>query len=244
MTFAVYEASFLRSVLSPSSSQTPVGAPTLSLSLFPFTCSFSLPFALPNPPLRPPTTLDPWAMRGVSCTQLQPMSNKSTIQHHTITKSMAMAMHIHTNRMAIHTIKPRLLPSPIAQRHQRQQRSPLWSSVFPQCPYRTTNYRLETPRAVSCFYSTLLSNFGLFLHTRLDAFVHTPQGIGRWIIWYGLVVRLAWDVTAQYTSIPHAMWSWSQTRMGGKAARGRQENEEEMGRRLGRMQKTEGTRGE
>jgi hypothetical protein len=44
---------------------------------------------------------------------------------------------------------------------------------------------------------------------RLDAFVHPSQGAGRWIIWYCLVVRLAWDATPQYTFIPHAMWSWS-----------------------------------
>jgi hypothetical protein len=44
---------------------------------------------------------------------------------------------------------------------------------------------------------------------RLDTFVQPAQGSGGWIVWYCLVVRLAWDATAQYTFIPNAMWSWS-----------------------------------
>ena len=151
-------------------------------------------------------------MRGVSCTQLQPMSSKYTIHHPTTStvKSMAMVMPIHTKRTAIRIIKPRLLPSPIAQRHRRQPRNRSSSSVSPQSPYRTTNYRLATPRAVSVillsFCHIYCKRVDLSPH-RLDAFVHPSQGVGRWIIWYCLVVRLAWDATAQYTFIPHAMWS-------------------------------------
>jgi hypothetical protein len=150
-------------------------------------------------------------MRGVSCTQLHPMSNKSTIHRPTIISPIPMPT---PNRTVVRSIKHRPPPSPIAQRHQRQRRSRSWLSVSPQCLYRTTNCRLETPRAVSdslcCFYMFCLLHAGWLISLlRLDAFVHAPQGAGRWIIWYGLAVRLAWDVTAQYTFIPHAMRSWS-----------------------------------
>jgi hypothetical protein len=83
------------------------------------------------------------------------------------------------------------IPSVYIQNNQLQ----VGNSQSSQCLYAASTY------FVYCIWLISL--------LRLDAFVHTPQGAGRWIIWYGLVVRLAWDVTAQYTFIPHAMWSWS-----------------------------------
>jgi hypothetical protein len=59
--------------------------------------------------------------------------------------------------MAIRIIKAPLRPSPIAQRHQRQRRNRSWWLVSPRCPYRTTNCRLGTPRAVSVFHLSYIS---------------------------------------------------------------------------------------
>ena len=94
-------------------------------------------------------------MQGVSCTLSQPMSNKSIIHHITIMhKSTATTMH--TPQTLTHTTNHPLLPSLIAQRHRRQRRNRLSSLASPQCPYKTTVYRLATRRAVRV-YSFVIS---------------------------------------------------------------------------------------
>lgn len=84
------------------------------------------------------------------------------------------------------------------------------------------------------FFSLLLS---------INTLVHSSQGRRRWIVRNSVVVRLAWDLTPQYTSVRHAVRSGSASGVRQQATRSRQENEETMGRRLGRMQKTQGARG-
>lgn len=58
-----------------------------------------------------------------------------------------------------------------------------------------------------------------------------------------MVVRLAWDATAQYTLVRHAMRSWGAARICGQETGRRQEDEKGLGRRLGRVQEAQGARG-
>jgi hypothetical protein len=73
--------------------------------------------------------------------------------------------------------------------------------------------------------------------------VHTAQARRRWFIRHRLALRLAWTPPSEYTPLPDAVWRWRETRVGWKASRRRQEDEEAMGRRLGRVQKAQGARG-
>ena len=55
--------------------------------------------------------------------------------------------------------------------------------------------------------------------------------------------RLAFATASEYAVIPYAMWCRSQAGVGRKEIGSIEANEEEMGRGMGRMQETEGTRG-
>ena len=96
----------------------------------------------------------------------------------------------------------------------------------------------STPLSTSILFTFLLSFSPLSINTLL----HSSQGRRRWIVWNRLVVRLAWDLTPQYTLLRHAVRSRCSSGVRHQATRSRQENEETMGRRLGRVQKTQRTR--
>lgn len=86
-----------------------------------------------------------WAMRGVSCTQPHPMSNKYII-HRTTTQMETL---IHTQMELLITINTHSKPNPIAQRHRRQRRILSSSWVSPPCQSRITSSKSVTLRAVS-----------------------------------------------------------------------------------------------
>lgn len=118
------------------------------------------------------------------------------------------------------------------------RKNPSQSWPFPLLPSRTTSWSWVTLRAVSftlaiprstapcllVFLFPLFSLFPLLLSSsilisitstsfRLTALVYTAQSGGGWLIWNRMVMRLAWDATAQYTHVGHAVWSWSQARI-------------------------------
>lgn len=71
--------------------------------------------------------------------------------------------------------------------------------------------------------------------SRFGTIVYTAQGGRRWIFWHGMVMRLAWDATAQYTRVCHAMRARGEARIRGQEAGRRQEDEKDLGGRLGRV---------
>jgi hypothetical protein len=85
-------------------------------------------------------------------------------------------------------------------------------------------------------YHTLHRYHGpLICWSSFPSYVHTTQSRRRWLLWHGLVVRLAWDVTAQYTDVSYAVWSRRAAGIRGKEACCCEKDEEEMGRWLGRV---------
>lgn len=109
----------------------------------------------------------------------------------------------------------------------------------PACQFRTIASTLEAQKAVCS--NTLLNPSPLILPSRFHAFVHTTQGSGRWFVWDGLALRLAWDTTTKYTTLSNAVWGRCKTRVGRQAPGGSQAHEEEVGRRLGRVPETQRT---
>ena len=73
------------------------------------------------------------------------------------------------------------------------------------------------------------------LYSSINTFVHPTQSLGRWLVQYGVVMRLAWDLTPQYPIVSYAMWSRCQTGVGGEETGSRKEDEEKVGGRLERM---------
>lgn len=202
--------------------------------LFPFP-PFTLTFAhaLPLNDLQ-------WAMpvQVVSCTQsIQP--RVSTM--YTLDTRLPPTQPLHPHHA------PRRLNN-----HSRTQGSPSQSSQCLLSPSSTTSSSSATPGHVSStlklhphfFYSPpslFLSLFLLFLS--IHTFLHSSQGRRRRIVRNCVVVRLAWDPTPQYTAVRHAVRPGCACRVRRQATRSRQENEETMGRRLGRVQKTQRARG-
>lgn len=111
----------------------------------------------------------------------------------------------------------------------------------PACQFRTIASSLEAHKAVCSI--ALLNPSPLILPSRFDALVHTTQGSGRWLVWDGLALRLAYNTTTKYTALSNAVWRRCKTGVGRQAPGGRQAHEEEVGRRLGRVPETQGTRG-
>ena len=165
-------------------------------------------------------SLSPWAMLVVSCTQPQPMSTKAiihttspnypfqTVMHNTLSLQFTTNNHPHNHHHhhPCHHRPNDLLLIP----HRRKIASP----SLPFLPYQSsaTSSSSATPRVVSI----LLFIVCLFIHDvshrcRFHAFLHTPQGTWRWLLWHSLVVRLAWDLTPQYALVPHAVWCRSET---------------------------------
>lgn len=97
-------------------------------------------------------------------------------------------------------------------------------------PHALTRFHIFTP------------SFPLFLLS-INTLLHSSKGRRRWIIRNSVVVRLARDVTPKYTSVRHAVRSGCTSRVRQQASRSRKEDEETMGRRLGRVQKAQGARG-
>lgn len=48
---------------------------------------------------------------------------------------------------------------------------------------------------------------------RFNSLVHTPQGRRRRLLWHCLALRLAWDATAQYPDVRHAVRRWCTPRV-------------------------------
>jgi len=129
---------------------------------------------------------------------------------------------------------------PLPHEH-RSPRRLLLSSESPACQYRTIVSSLEAHKAVCSM--TLLNPSSLILPSRFDALVHTTQGSGRWLLWDGLALRLARNTPTKYTTLSNAAWRRGKTGVGRQTPGGSQAHEKEVGRRLGRVPETQGTRG-
>ena len=77
---------------------------------------------------------------------------------------------------------------------------------------------------------------------RLDTLLYTHQSLWRWFLCYGLALRLAWSPAPRYAHVDHAIRRRLTARVCEYASRRRQAHEQKVGRRLGRVQKAQGTR--
>jgi hypothetical protein len=165
---------------------------------------------------------------------------------------------MHSPRQAVSCTRPRPMSS-TSNNHLRNK--PLHLALAPRLPCpgstestsmaslrsrsRTTNlwWAMETPVRVPSHhhYVTLTSSHRIFHHS-ISTHIHPDQSRRRRLLWYRLARRLAWDPTPEYTVIRHATQRRRSTRICGQASGGRQTNEEDVVR-LGRMQVSQGARG-
>jgi hypothetical protein len=144
-------------------------------------------------------------------------------------------------------LPPHVRPQPNNHSRTPENRSPSLPCL--PSPSSTTSSSSETPEHVSSHPQNPLTISLLFTLTlsfsplSLNTFLHSSQGRRRWFVWNRLAVRLAWDLTPQYTPVCYAVRSGGASGVRQQATRSRQENEETVGGRLGRVQKTQRARG-
>lgn len=176
---------------------------------------------------------------AVSCTLLHNMSTKAIIPPTTTFPSSPTA----TSSTLYTTPPPLITPRPPPAPPIPPPRSPSSLSQSPPSPSPPTQSIMATLRAVSpppsfplsfCFLAApSVPLLPLTSPPRLHPLLHPSQGRRRRFLRHRLALRLAWAVTAQYIRPRNAVGSRREARIRIQAPRRRQEDEKEMGGRLG-----------
>jgi hypothetical protein len=135
---------------------------------------------------------------------------------------------------------PRTVPYRALPARRTPRGTPSTSSAYPPCQSRTADSK-SAMLAPVCPSPLLPSPPQP--PSRLASLLHTHQNPRRRLLWHRPPLRLAWHPSSQYTPLPHAVRRRRPSRVGRKASSRSEEDEKEVGGRLGRVQEAQRARG-